>query len=315
MPEISIIVPVYNSELLFCRCINSILSQNIRKIEVILIDDGSIDGSGTICDKYSCYDDRIITIHKKNKGQSLARNLGLDLFSGDYVAFVDNDDIVHPLIYEIMLSAISRFKCFVCAVSYESINSEYIDRREYKKPLNIDLISRNELITNYLKPTWRIPIWNKLYKKEILNNIRFANIKLGEDNLFSYKVIKEIDCMSYVDVPLYYQVIHDNNFEYSGWTHMNDLLLAKEIIINDVKKSFPNEYRNMKVQFIDECIRVYNMYCDHGDEGSKYRNKSLQILIRNLKKIFMLDLPIGRKVLLAKIKLTKGNSVKGKIQY
>ena len=108
--EISIIVPVYNVEKYLSQCIESIINQNYKNIEIILVNDGSTDKSGDICDSYSLKDNRIKVIHKKNEGVSIARNTGLKVATGEYIAFVDGDDFVHEYIYTKLINIINNSK-------------------------------------------------------------------------------------------------------------------------------------------------------------------------------------------------------------
>ena len=105
---ISVIVPVYNVEKYLVQCINSILNQTIKNLEIILVDDGSLDNSGKICDEFSKKDDRIVAIHKENNGLSSARNAGLEIANGNYIGFVDSDDWLDEHMYEILLKLIKE---------------------------------------------------------------------------------------------------------------------------------------------------------------------------------------------------------------
>ena len=110
-PQISVIVPVYKAEKFLGRCIDSILNQTYRQLEVILDDDGSPDSSGQICERYKNIDYRVKVIHQKNTGVSAARNVGLDIASGDYITFVDSDDYICSNMYEKMMKCIDKFRC------------------------------------------------------------------------------------------------------------------------------------------------------------------------------------------------------------
>ena len=118
--KISVIVPVYNVETYQARCVDSILNQSYANLEVILVDDGSKDASGSICDKYAEKDNRIRVIHKENGGLSSARNAGLDVACGEYITFVDSDDWIEPLAYGWMMEAMVRYDVkMVCAGRYD----------------------------------------------------------------------------------------------------------------------------------------------------------------------------------------------------
>ena len=117
---ISVIVPVYKVEAFLPKCVNSILNQTYKNLEILLVDDGSPDGSGALCDAYARQDSRVRVIHKKNGGLSDARNAGIEAAAGDYLAFVDSDDWLEPDTYEVMLSAAERHHTqLVCAGRYD----------------------------------------------------------------------------------------------------------------------------------------------------------------------------------------------------
>src|SRR5699024_8688641 len=126
MLKISVIVPVYNAEKYLHRCIKSILDQTYKNLEIILVDDGSIDTSGKICDYYDHKDERIKVIHKENGGQSSARNTGLTIASGDYVSFVDSDDWIVEDIYEYCINLIKTTNCDVVDFKCMFTNGEVI---------------------------------------------------------------------------------------------------------------------------------------------------------------------------------------------
>jgi len=132
-PKISIIVPVYNVENYLCKCVDSILEQTYKEIELILIDDGSTDSSGVICDKYKNKDTRVFVIHKKNEGVSSARNCGLKVAVGDYVGFVDSDDYVLNDMYEYLLNLSIMYNADITSCSFSVINDKGIIIHRIKK--------------------------------------------------------------------------------------------------------------------------------------------------------------------------------------
>lgn len=194
MPQISIIVPVYNVERYLRRCIDSIISQSCIDWECILVDDGSKDSSGDICDDYSRKDNRFVVIHKENGGVSSARNAGLDIAKGAWIAFVDSDDWLEDSYLNVLLSSIdsdtsivqsSFFFCDgtnknICYLRKETVElSDYFNR----------LLARDGV---------RLEVWGKLIRRELIGKVRFSpEIKMGEDWLFliqcSFKGTGRID--------------------------------------------------------------------------------------------------------------------------
>ena len=184
MPKLSIIVPIYNVEQYLTKCINSILSQTFTDFELILVDDGSLDRCPQICDDYAAQDNRIVVIHKTNGGLSDARNAGLDIAKGVYIGFVDSDDWIDPKMYEDMLNhaETTEAEIVVCGIKYcDERNNIVCDWQNISQN---QTLSRDELLQNffpYLFNNIRPAVWNKVYKREIFNNLRFPIGVLYED--------------------------------------------------------------------------------------------------------------------------------------
>lgn len=183
---ISVIVPVYNVKDILYKCIDSILNQSYKNIELILIDDGSTDGSGKICDEYSQNDSRVKVIHNKNQGVSAARNTGLDVISGEYLIFVDSDDMICSDLIEKTYSFISSKKLDAALFSYKISSGENRLLESFAEGEKIVLSS-----TELQKSTYLIrSAWQYMYKKSAIGDIRFdTDIHFCEDLLFVTKVI------------------------------------------------------------------------------------------------------------------------------
>ena len=193
---ISIVVPIYNVEKYLNRCIDSIINQTYKNIEIILVDDGSIDNSKMICDEYSNLDNRIVVIHKENGGLSSARNTGIDIAKGKYITFIDSDDFIELDYIEYLYSLILKYDTYISVCKH---NVFYND--DYKKPLinNIDYkISKEELLKDILYgKNYSVSACGKLYLKDLFKDIRYPIGKLFEDNDTTYKLI---DKVSYIAI-------------------------------------------------------------------------------------------------------------------
>lgn len=204
MEKISIIVPVYNTENYLVECVESILNQSYENIELILINDGSTDSSGKICDDYSKIDCRVKVMHKPNGGQSSARNCGLDLATGSYIGFVDSDDWIKIDMYEkLMTKAIeTNSEVVACNISLMTRKGKFKNYSNADRDYEFDKISamkeifRNEYLT--FSPC------NKLYRKGLFNNLRFDEKIILEDKDISYQLIDKCDSVFYLNEPLYY---------------------------------------------------------------------------------------------------------------
>lgn len=193
-PLISVIVPVYKVERFLNRCVDSILSQTYENLEVILVDDGSPDCSGKICDEYAAKDSRIRVIHKENGGVSSARNTALDLCTGDYIAFVDSDDYIHPEMYEKMLSALQEHQVdlCVCQWNYEYANGQQVVDLSKVDPELLGAMTSLELARFLFRGSYEngvvVSPWNKLYNRELFNDIRFSG-RFQEDDALHTKLL------------------------------------------------------------------------------------------------------------------------------
>lgn len=180
MTQISIIVPVYNTEKYLDRCIQSILAQTYTDFELLLINDGSTDSSGAICDKYAEQDSRVRVFHKENGGVSSARNMGLDNAKGEWVTFVDSDDWVKQ---DYLYSMISQADADLVMSSFDIIDNvevwdNVIECKLYSQKEIKDFIDKYIFTANLCSP------WCKLFRSSVISNLRFINITFAEDTIF-----------------------------------------------------------------------------------------------------------------------------------
>lgn len=205
--KISIVVPVYNVEKYLDNCIESILNQTFKDFELILVDDGSTDKSGEICDKYNVKDDRIKVIHKSNGGVSSARNAGLDIACGKYIGFVDSDDIIHPRMYEILYDLIQVYKSDISCCNFKNIYSEV--NEEYEDINITEVIEMNNIqaVSNLYGKNINVRLvvaWNKLYIRELFDDIRYELGKIHEDEFIAHKLLYKCKKIVYTNDELYY---------------------------------------------------------------------------------------------------------------
>lgn len=187
---VSVIVPVYNVNLYLKQCVDSILSQTYKKLEILLVDDGSTDNSGMICDDYAKIDQRVKVIHKKNGGLSDARNVALDICRGDYISFVDSDDYLSPCFYEILMGVMNSGNCDLVALKGgpsfwdgEEIPALAKDKDEFA----VRYLNSHDVLERMLYQEIATAAPFKLYKKEVFDNIRFPVGYLYEDVATTYK--------------------------------------------------------------------------------------------------------------------------------
>lgn len=217
---ISIIVPVYNVETYLPTCIESILDQTYKDFEILLIDDGSTDNSGKICDEYAKRDNRCIAIHQQNKGVYNARNTGLSNATGEYISFVDSDDYIHPQMLEILYEALQKGDYDFSMITYKKVfnKSEIIDISE--TCINTISLNRDTLISGLYNKTHISEsnfqaVWNKLYKKALLKDMLFK-LTGSEDTEFNNRIYLKAQSAIFINLPLYYWLQRSNSISHQS---------------------------------------------------------------------------------------------------
>ena len=208
--KITVIVPVYNVEYYLNKCLDSLISQTYKNLEIIVINDGSTDNSGEICREYAQKDNRIIYIEKENGGQSEARNMGLDRMTGSYVTFVDSDDWVEPDYVEVLHNKLIGYQADIAIGNYYSYNEDeamyyfHINGESYYEKLYDNIsIFENLYDSQEMKSFALISVWGKLYKADLIKNLRFDIGKLGEDGYLNQKIYLLAEKTIYLNKGLY----------------------------------------------------------------------------------------------------------------
>lgn len=212
-PLISVIVPIYNVEQYLDKCITSIVNQSYKNLEIILVDDGATDKCPDICDKWQIKDDRIIVIHKENGGLSDARNTGLEIATGKYISFVDSDDFISKYFVEVLYENLINTCSDLIQCSYLKVNSDYLEKKKkVDANLNTKVFNTKNALKSLIEEVdLNQVVWNKLYKKELLQEIRFEYSKLNEDDFFSYQVFAKCNKIAYINIPLYYYLVRNDS--------------------------------------------------------------------------------------------------------
>ncbi len=207
---ISVIVPVYKVEQYLEKCVDSILAQTYTNLEIILVDDGSPDDCGKICDAYADQDSRIKVIHKENGGVSEARNTGLDIAKGEYIGFVDSDDWIEPNMYEDMLNAVHEYQADMSICCVEKIRKDKVIAQDIG---HTRVYSRQkalyELICDRKVTSFSV---NKLFHKDLFQNLQFQKGKsLFEDTLFMYQILEKITRAVHLNELCYHYLRRDDS--------------------------------------------------------------------------------------------------------
>ena len=204
-PLISVIVPVYKVEKYLRKCVDSILAQTYTNLEIILVDDGSPDNCGAICDEYAVKDSRIKVIHQHNGGLSAARNAGLDIATGDYIGFVDSDDYIAPDMYKKLYNALIENDADVSICNYDYVDTSYQTMNIYS-PMENKIYGYIEAINNLFVEyyCYYVTVWNRLYKSELLLKLRFEVNKKFEDAFIAHHIFLKCKKIVTIKDKLYY---------------------------------------------------------------------------------------------------------------
>lgn len=249
MPKVSVIVPVYNVEKYLSRCVESLICQSLSEIEIILVDDASPDRCPSLCDDYARKDKRIKVIHKHNEGLGFARNSGLDIASGEFIAFVDSDDFVDTEMYEKLYDYALQYKCdsVFCGFKTEEPDGSWVASNEVNKD---QIFSGHEIYSFMLnmiasgckvkkERLYQMSVWHAIYKHSLIksNNIRFLCERsvVSEDIPFQIDFLKKVDRIAYVNEIFYSYCYNKNsltqNFKsekFEGFKQLRRILIDKD---------------------------------------------------------------------------------------
>lgn len=242
LPLISVIIPVYNVEKYLQRCIDSVLAQTYNNIEVILIDDGSTDSCGKICDEFAGRAPRVRVVHKKNGGLSDARNVGIELAKGEYITFVDSDDFIDLDMIEYLFTlakwANARMSVCVNRLYDEDTGRFKTERNDGKKEI---LTSHESLRRMLYHQDFFVSACGKLYQKKMFEHIRFPVGKLYEDTSTIYKLVIRAEMIGYGRACKYNYCIRNGSITRSKFNEKQlDLVVAADSAVSDIVRNFPD---------------------------------------------------------------------------
>ena len=202
---VSIIIPVYNVQDYLARCVDSVLTQTYTDLEIILVDDGSIDISGDICDEYALHDARVRVIHKENGGLSDARNAGLDVARGNYVAFIDADDYVHPSFVELLLKTINETGAQIAVSTWQELKDGDKPRKVRTKRPRCTILTQEEAISSvFYQKKLNQSACSRIFETQLFNNLRFPEGMLYEDLAIIYPLLCKVEKVALINTPMYY---------------------------------------------------------------------------------------------------------------
>ena len=305
-PMISVIVPVFNAEKYLSRCIDSILQQTYKNIEIILVDDGSIDKSGFICDDYANRYKNISSYHQKNKGQGSARNYGLDKCHGDYIGFVDSDDYIALDMYEYLhgLIAKKRTDCASISFKFTTVDDEKLinDNEKVTVYENEDVLEQHLLEAT--TTTGSHSVCRCLFKANVLAGVRFPTGMINEDIPFKFAALSHVKRMANSNLIKYYYYQKSESTTRSAFKEKDlDLFKATQMLV-EMSEPYNEKIRILaKAKHKRAYFSILARIAFYGCSVSKERKKEIvEICQSSLRSDFIfllkMPLPISRKVLI-----------------
>ena len=281
--KISIIVPVYKTEKYLDKCIESILNQTFKDFELILVDDGSPDNCGKICDEWAKKDDRIVVIHKENGGVSKARNTALDIIKGEYVGFVDSDDTIEPTMYEELYNNLidSNAQISVCDFNFITPSGSQSNSREPK----IQVYESSEALEIIFKSTpFAGHLCNKLFSADLFDEVRLdEDICIFEDTLTVLRILMNPIKIAYFSKPLYNYYLHETSAFHGELTER--YMISTQTACSRMKSLVAKRGSKKLVALSNVRAIKSDLYMLSKIAGDKeVQKKYLKALVKNMKK-------------------------------
>ena len=307
-PLISIITPVYNVEKYLNRCIESIVNQTYRSFELILIDDGSKDGSSALCDEWEKKDKRIRVIHQKNAGAGAARNRGLAEAAGEYIGFVDSDDWIELDMYELLMSALDSDKNADMS-ECETFRTRGVSSNTQKgsPKTTFTVMNREELLKSFFRVNGgesNYGIYTKLIKKDILKDFKFVEGTISEDVMASYYFYTHCNRTIKINKKLYNYYQNQSGVTRKRVTKRDfEYIEAFRRIYKDIKKNIPSLREYAEINYIRSNFTILSKMklvgYDKTDEKLVKKYKDMKRIVRrNFGKLIRWKMPLSRKLLL-----------------
>lgn len=296
--KISVIVPVFNLEQYIGRCLDSLLAQTYMNIEIIIIDDGSCDGSSQIIAKYEKEHSNIKVIKQKNRGVTAARIAGVKAATGDYIGFVDGDDYIDADMYELLMNNMHQYHAEISHCGYQMEFSDGRIKAFYNTGEVIVQDNTQGLIDLISGARVEPGLWNKLYKKKLFENFRQdESIRINEDLLMNYYLFKKAQNSVFCDVCKYHYIIRENSASRQKLNRNKiiDPIRVKQIMLEDSNVALVKA--EIQRMYMETLLNIYNQIIlnDARKEYQDYKRSILKLLKKE--KRFVVDLPLKKKLL------------------
>ena len=297
---VSIIVPVYKVEAYLKRCVDSILAQTYKNLEVILVNDGSPDNCGKICNEYAKIDSRIKVVHKENGGLSSARNAGINVATGTYVSFIDSDDWVEKDFIEKLRAVLVENEADMSACTFCRTNGDIAKRQQFSQ--NVEIITKNKYTNALLETSYAGYACNKMFKLEIFekNNLKFdESIFNGEDFPFVLEYLQHVNKIAFIKQDLYYYYFRETGIMQTIrlTERFVTLLVAREKAMGFLKEKQESCYDLCKASYLDILCKIKFMAMADKQKHSEIYHLTQEKIKNNKKGLFRLKkVPVKNKI-------------------
>lgn len=309
-PLISVIVPIYNVEKYLDRCIESIVNQTYKNLEIILVDDGSPDNSPKMCDDWAKKDRRIIVIHKENGGLSDARNAGIDIAKGEYIGFVDSDDWIDKNMYKILYTNLIKYEADLsCCEIIRVKNENHSNFRRYNN--KIELYTQEEYMKIFFKINSQKTVYyapSKLYKRRLIEKNLYPKGLTSEDVVGTFKVLLNCERIVSINYPYYYYFYNNDSITGGNFTKRDlDLFTIWDIVVNICKSSKKEylkmaEFNRLRIDYtILMRMALQLKYDEIVEKYGDLKNELINNLRKNKSVLLKSSMPFSRKITLRMI--------------
>lgn len=286
--KISIIIPVYKAERYLNRCVDSILNQTYQNLEIILVDDGSPDHSGIICDEYARRDQRIKVLHQQNGGQSKARNEAFNIAEGEYYCFVDADDYIDSKYIEILYNRLVENQADVSMCDFIEFKDEFVDTTNSAQKENVKWCKKGY---DVIKCMHTVPgelfvvMWGKLFKKELFEKVRFPEGRICEDLAVLYRLYDKATKIVYSSETLYF---YYRNNENSSTYKVNDKFYQDVYLALEEEINYLQEYHEELLMYPQKTYMywLFDYYCKLVKDNKEKNTNKLKGLLKKYRELY-----------------------------
>ncbi len=257
---VSVIIPIYNVQDYLARCIDSVLAQNYKDLEIILVDDGSHDTSGDICDEYDLKYRHVRVIHKTNGGLSDARNAGLEVAQGKYVTFIDGDDYVHPRFVEALINTIETTGAQIAACTWQELKDGDTPREVIFDKASCRIFSQEEAInTVFYQGELNHSACSRIFEKQLFDDLRFHEGVLYEDLAIIYPLLRKVEKVALLKAPMYYYMHRAGSILTTISLRRTQVLDHLEALEQQVAKEAPQYLPAVRSRHLSACFNMLRL--------------------------------------------------------